>query len=66
MNLWKTTIVIWSEFNPQETELEDLAREATSGMAYCSRQKVTFEVDVETDEDWDYTEFFNVEEDNEI
>lgn len=34
--LYKTTITIWSETDPSETELEDLANEATEGMALCS------------------------------
>lgn len=59
MNLWKTTIVIWSEFDPQHVKLERIAYEAIEGDAYCSRQKVTFEVDVEKDDDWDGTEFFD-------
>ena len=58
MRLWKTEIVIWSEFNPQEVELEDLARDATSGNAYCSKQRSRFVV-VDDDDDWDNTEFFD-------
>jgi hypothetical protein len=34
---YKTTMVIWSRFSGEEVELEDLAREATSGQAYYSR-----------------------------
>lgn len=56
--LWKTTIVIWSKYDPQEVELEDLAREATSGAAYCSRQKALYVMRAEDDSDWDGTEFF--------
>jgi hypothetical protein len=58
--LWKSTIVIWSDFDPQKVELADLAREATDGGAYCSKQKARF-VKVAGDEDWDGTEFFNEE-----
>lgn len=57
MKLWKTEIVIWSKYNPQEVELEDLAREATYGSAYCSKQRSRF-IETEYDDDWDYTEFF--------
>ena len=35
--LYKTTIVIWSDFEPSHLELEDLARDATSGESFCSR-----------------------------
>jgi hypothetical protein len=37
--LYRTTIVIWSEFDPTQVELEDLAREATSAKAHCSAQE---------------------------
>lgn len=37
--LHKTTVVIWSEFPDDQGELERLAREATSGDAYCSRYR---------------------------
>ena len=39
MALYKTTIVIWSEYPGDQVELEDLAREATMGDAYCSKQE---------------------------
>jgi hypothetical protein len=56
--LYKTTIIIWTEDNPSGMELEDLAREATSGMGYCSYLN-TKEIDAPTkDKDWDGTEFF--------
>lgn len=58
MKLWKTIITIWSEFDPQQVELEDLAREAVVGSAYCSRCFSAF-VETKTDPDWDGTEFFD-------
>lgn len=58
MELYKTEIVIWSNFNPDSVELEDLARDATDGGSYCSKQRVYFVLDAEKDEDWDGTEFF--------
>lgn len=33
--LYKTTIVIWSEFPTEGLELEDLARDADIGDSYC-------------------------------
>jgi len=36
MKLWKTTIEIWSDYDPFGVELEDLAREAQVGDAYCN------------------------------
>ncbi len=64
--LFKTTIVIWSDYNGTEVELEDLAREATSGDAYCSTARSEFVPDPPSDPDWDDTDFFNsIDEDDE-
>ena len=56
--LYKTTIVVWSEYDGTAVELEDLAREATSGDAYCARFRSEPIVDPASDPDWDGTEFF--------
>lgn len=56
--LWKTTVVIWSEYNGERVELSGLAREAEAGDAYCSRYRSCLVSDPEGDEDWDGTEFF--------
>lgn len=37
--LWKTTIEIWSDYDPQRLEIDELAREAMRGDAYCDRQE---------------------------
>ena len=37
--LYKTTVIIWSPFNPSQTELSDLARDAETGGSFCSHQK---------------------------
>jgi len=58
----KTTIVIWSDpdlTHPEEYELEDLAREAESGLAYCSSCTTETVLDPEKDPHWDGTEFFD-------
>jgi hypothetical protein len=57
--LYKTNIVIWSEFDPTKVELEDLARSATSGEAYCSQMQADWVENPENDADWDGTEFFD-------
>ena len=59
--LFKTTIVIWSEYDTTEVELEDLAREASSGDAYCSRYRSVAVEAPATDPDFDDTEFFGAE-----
>ena len=58
--LFKTTIVIWSDYDPREAQMEivDLAREATSGDCYCSKQEMVRVDKPGDDADWDGTEFF--------
>lgn len=60
MRLWKTTIVIWR--NPREAEIEYLARDATSGDSFCSKQASVFVKDAEGDPDWVGTDFSDKEE----
>ncbi len=59
--LWKTTIVIWSEYNPTATpiELSDLALDAEQGESYCARYRSENIAQPEKDPDWDGTEFFD-------
>ena len=57
--LWKTTIVIWSDFDPDRFELEDIAREATEGAAFCASMKHELVADPSTDPAWQPTEFFD-------
>lgn len=61
LSLYKSTIVIWSEFNPKQKQLEidQLAREAIDGEAYCSKQETKLVKDAKADPDWDGTEFFD-------
>lgn len=63
-SLYKTTIVIWSEYDGNEAELEDLSYQATEGDAYCSKQKSELVKNPESDPDWDGTDFFGIEEDD--
>jgi hypothetical protein len=35
--LHKSTIVIWTDYDPSDSEISALAREAENGDAYCSR-----------------------------
>lgn len=39
-SLFKTTIEIFTSYDPSESEILDLAREATDGGGYCSKQEV--------------------------
>lgn len=64
--LYKSSIVIWSEFEPSNLELESLAREASVGEAYCSRMQSKLIENPTKDPDWDGTEFFGVQDDTEI
>lgn len=63
--LYKTTIVIWSDFDPAPYEIGALASEAETGGAYCSGRDELLVQTPETDEDWDDTEFFNSDEEEE-
>jgi hypothetical protein len=58
--LYKTTIVIWSEYNPwnADVELSELARDAEEGESYCSGMTTILVDNPESDGDWDGTEFF--------
>ena len=61
--LYKTTIVIWSPFDGNEAELADLAFQATEGNSYCSAQRSVLVENPSKDPDWDGTEFFETEDD---
>lgn len=56
--LYKTTIVIWSEYDGIGVELSDLAWQAEQGDAYCSAQQSVRVEDPAADPEWDGTEFF--------
>jgi len=43
--LWRTTAVIWTDFDPSALELDDLAREAMTGDGYCSEQNTELVTD---------------------
>jgi len=59
--LWKTTMVVWTDYDPANSEIADLARDATNGPAYCSKQESVLvpRVKLDQDPDWDGTEFFD-------
>lgn len=66
MKLFKTTVVIWTDENPEDWELEDLARQATHGDAICTSQVTVPVDDLTHDEEGrthvhKITEFFNFE-----
>jgi hypothetical protein len=49
-HLFKSTVVIWTAFDPTDVDLTDLAWEATEGQAYASHQDVA-KVEVATTTD---------------
>jgi hypothetical protein len=59
--LFKSTIVIWTEYDPTQLELTDLAHEAESGDAYCSKTDCILMAEPEKDPTWDGTDFFDAE-----
>ena len=65
MMLYKTTIVIWTDYNASQVELEDLAIAATVGDAYCSKQECVKVEEPFDDPNPPSPEFFGVEEEEE-
>jgi hypothetical protein len=65
VKLFKTTIVIWREYDPSELDLElsTLAQQAENGDAYCSSMTCALITEPEKDSNWDGTEFFDEEDD---
>jgi hypothetical protein len=61
--LYKTTIVIWSEYNGESVEIDELARDAMRGGSFCTLQssKLIEHPNREVDWDSDMEEFFNLE-----
>jgi hypothetical protein len=59
--LYKTTIVIWSEYSPaaEGVELDTLARDAMSGESYCGKQVTECVTD---SAEFPETEFFDCPE----
>jgi len=64
-SLYKTSIVIWTRYDPSCMEIDRLADEAMDGNAYCSKQETEKVLDRNRDPDWDGSEFFGVDEDEE-
>jgi hypothetical protein len=58
--LYKTTITIWSDFDPSEYNLQDLGFQADEGDAYCSNTTTEIVENPADDPQWDGTEFFDV------
>ena len=60
--LYKTTIVIWTDYDPQHQEIDCLAREAFYGDAFCSSR----EIEVVSDKyKFPDTEFFGADDEDE-
>lgn len=62
--LFRSTIVIWSEFDPTTVELSRLAWEADQGEAYCSDVEVVRVEDPFADDHPPSADFFEVLEDD--
>lgn len=58
--LYKTTVIIWTEFDPSALELPALAAEADYGSAYCSKLITEHVKDPSYDLEWDGTDFFDL------
>jgi hypothetical protein len=63
--LYKTTIIIWSEYDPSATmEIDDIAREAMDGDSYCSKQDTVRVDDPSKDDNAPDMGFFGDDEDD--
>ena len=60
--LYKTTIIIWTECNPEDMELTDLADDVENGDSHISQQLSVFVDNPADDAAWDGTDFFDDEE----
>ena len=60
--LWLSQVEIWTAYDPEDMELEDLAREATSGNAYCPLNQAIL---VTNPDEFPATEFFDDGEEEE-
>jgi hypothetical protein len=60
--LFKSTIIIWTTYDPTELELMELAHQAENGDASCSGMKCVLVDDPVKDPDWDGTESFDQED----
>lgn len=49
---WKSTIIIWSDFDPWDANLSYLAEQADSGDAICVSDVTTFVPEPESDPDY--------------
>jgi hypothetical protein len=58
--LYKSTIIIWTEYDPNGLELTELASQAESGDAYCSSMNSALVAKPEKDPGWDGTPFFDL------
>jgi hypothetical protein len=60
MMLYKTTATIWTDYDPVDLELSDLARQSETGDAYCSWSETVKVADPAADEHAPDLEFFGV------
>lgn len=67
--LYKSTIVIWSDFDPAEVELSALAWEAEQGSAICTRFDPVEVTDPDADTDYPvefFSSFLDDDDDDEV
>jgi len=61
--LIKHKIIIWSETTLENADLDLLAQQAVDGEAYCAKHETQYIMNPAADPDWDGTEFFGIDED---
>lgn len=60
--LYKTTLVIWSDYDPHHLEIDQIASHAIDGDFYYSKRATVIVNDPRQDKDWDQNDFFYVQE----
>lgn len=63
--LYKTTIVVWTEYDTEHLDIECLGQQAMDGEAHNSKFSCEYIEKPEDDSDWDDSEFFKEEDQNE-
>ena len=64
MRLYKSTMTIWTTYDPTEIEPTELVHPAENVGAYCSSMTFALIPELEKDPAWDGTEFFDDEDDD--
>ena len=66
MKLYKTTVPVWTEYDPFGVPPHKLVCDATFGDGYLSGEHTVSVEDPQDDPEVDVTEFFGIDEDDDV